>query len=145
MVTARDRLSEPDPTKESLVEFTAVLQGLLDDLFELSPEGLGDYSTTEVETGNEWVDGKAVYRQVYSGTTGSGASTSVASGTVFDTVITCKIRLNDTSDNHIGTDSQNYASIPLDISIDSSNNFIINHNDATLQNQNYFIIVEYTK
>jgi len=39
-------------------------------------EEVNDYSTTEIDTGKKWIDGKKIYRKVFVGTTGSGGNWS---------------------------------------------------------------------
>ena len=38
---------------------------------------MGSYSTKEIDTGEVWIDGKPIYRKVFSGTVSSGALTTV--------------------------------------------------------------------
>ncbi len=140
--SARERLPEPEPTKEALVEFTAVAQGLIDDLFELISTQTGDFKEDELNTERLWTDEKPIYRQVWSGTTGSGASTSISSGVTVDTLVSCRVRLKDLNDSFVGSDSNETN---LSIYLDNQSSFVINHNAASLQNRPYLIIAEYTK
>lgn len=142
--SARDRLPEPEPTKEDLVEFVAVAQGLFDDLFELISTDTGDYKDDgdEINTENLWIDNKPIYRQVWSGTTDTGASTIVSAGIAVDSIISCYVRLVDLNGDFVGTDSNETN---LSVSLNSQGSFLINHNAASLQGRPYTIIAQYTK
>ena len=140
--TARQNLPEPNPTKESLAEFTAVAQSLFDDLYEFVKTFTGDYNEEEISTENVWLEDAPIFRKVWVGNTSSGTSTTVPAGVAIDTLISCRIRLKDSNDNWVGSDSNDTT---LSILFDSVNNFQISHNLASLQTRQYYIIAEYTK
>ncbi len=142
--SARERLPEPEPTKEDLIEFAAVLQGLLDDIFELISIDTGNYkdSGDEVNTEDLWIDNKPIYRQVWSGTTGTGASTNVTAGVVVENIVSCYVRIINGNGSFVGSDSNE---TDLSVSLDNQGNFLINHNAALLQGRIYKIIATYTK
>lgn len=140
--SSRERLPEPEPTVDSLVEFTATLQNILDDIFELISTQTGDFKEDELNTERLWTDEKPIYRQVWSGTTGTGASTNVSSGVAIDTLVSCRVRIVNLNGSFVGSDSN---TTDLEVSLDSQGSFLISHNTATLQNQRFVIIAEYTK
>lgn len=115
-----------------------------------------DYSTDEVFTGQYWIDGKKIYRKVFTGTTPSTiaadqvvvVSTGITtirdiinlrtcldwnngtnSGTVFDGWLT-----NDSFNNRLRVLFNREA-----------NNITLNMSGSHFASQNYRIIVEYTK
>lgn len=145
MSIQRDQLPQPEPTKDSLADFASIIQGIFDDIFEIISSDVRSFKVTEIDTESEWVDGLSIFRIVLTGQTSTGTSTFIQTGITFNQVITCKLRMQDSSGNFIGTDSQNYASVPLDVIIDSNSNVTINHNDAALQNQTYYLTIEYTR
>lgn len=51
--------------------------------------GAGDYSLEEQDTGSKWIDGKPIYRKVFTGTVKASTTTDLATNIGFETVIRC--------------------------------------------------------
>ena len=51
--------------------------------------GAGDYSLEEQDTGSKWIDGKPIYRRVFTGTVKASTTTDLAINIGFETVIRC--------------------------------------------------------
>ena len=51
--------------------------------------GAGDYSLEEQDTGSKWIDGKPIYRKVFTGTIKAATTTDIATNIGFETVIRC--------------------------------------------------------
>lgn len=111
-----------------------------------------NYSTTEVDTGFKWIDGKAIYRRTFTGTITAPATSVVvtdliASGTPFSQLIRgygtwCK---NDVE--HVvfsgGWNGTNIAAINWNQSL--GNVRILSSSDAARTNAPYQVTLEYTK
>jgi hypothetical protein len=103
------------------------------------------YSTSEVKTNKVWIDGKTIYRKVYTGTTTSSGVFTVVTDTFDGTVI----RFDGTAKN-----TANNVIYPLVGENGSSGDFIFPYlqgttiqlvNSNTTKNFEYILIVEYTK
>ncbi len=107
-----------------------------------------NYSTTEIDTGKRWIDDKRIYRQVWTGTTGAGSSSSVSSGVSIDSIIQLNYEILDSSNLGYG-DAANPTSggtTYISCFYDHTNDeFEITHNAANVQSRPYTIILEYTK
>lgn len=113
-------------------------------------EEVNDYSTTEMNTGKKWIDGKIIYRKVLSVNSPSSTSVNTNIGSIgtFDTLvsITGNVYLNET-----------YGLVPIPQALGTTNMvYLFIQNKATgnimmqVQNNAYvsrptIIIVEYTK
>jgi hypothetical protein len=104
-----------------------------------------EYSTSEVKTNKVWIDGKTIYRKVYTGTTTSSGVFTVVTDTFDGTVI----RFDGTAKN-----TANNVIYPLVGENGSSGDFIFPYlqgttiqlvNSNTTKNFEYILIVEYTK
>ena len=59
-----------------------------------------DYSTSEVETGRLWIDGKPIYRKVFQLTTTATSTTLDVSACGIDTVVTSEIKVISSAGSH---------------------------------------------
>ena len=105
---------------------------------------IADYSTNEIDTGKKWIDGKKIYRRVFTGTTSSNGSTEIALG-IIDNIINVSgyIKIdNDYKTNFntsFGTTGSNDCRI-----VQHNNNFII-QTGSVLNSKDYALCLEYTK
>ena len=107
-------------------------------------EEVNDYSTTEMDTGKKWIDGKSIYRIVFTGTT-SSSQNYVSNTLSFDTIVnTSGYIVNGTCNNMLGLylpDTPTYVGCYGD----KQNSLIYLHYSNDLKSKSYTIIVEYTK
>lgn len=105
--------------------------------------GLPSYFTTETDTGMKWIDGKTIYRQVISSTTGNANQTKVVA-TISDLGEIVDLR------GYLRTTTQ---SVPLNFVYNTEqnscyregNNIIVRVTANAYINQNCYVVVEYTK
>ena len=103
-----------------------------------------DYSTTETNTGLTWIDGKAIYRIVWSGTTGAGANSTLALGFIIDSICPpMKLSVNSSTFGWIGPEGT--ANLGVYFTNTTKNNITFYHNAAHLQSRPYRLVLEYTK
>ena len=102
------------------------------------------YSTTETKTNKVWIDGKPIYRKVYTGTTGSSGSV----------IIDSNINKNNALINcggYVENSSGNKTNIGAYLNSDYYNGIFFDNNEVRLffssylNNSNYVIWLEYTK
>ena len=116
--------------------------------------GLGEYSTTEVDTGKKWIDGKTVYRRVFTGTCSNTANTranvTLWSASPVDTILSIggQVQYN--------TDAKAYNTLPFGSDGASEFRYVYkqggtgNINLAILSGtaltaRKYVVIMEYTR
>lgn len=111
-----------------------------------------DYSTSEVNTGQKWIDGKTIYRRTFTGTITAAATSVVttnliASGAPFSQLIRGYGTWRKNAAEHVvfsgGWNSTNTAAINWNQS--SGNVQMISSSDAARTNAPYQITLEYTK
>jgi len=110
-----------------------------------------DYSTSETDTGKQWIDGKTIYRKCFSGVSATAAE-YVVSGVVPDNVVKLeyiqKSSLGTTlfagSEYTVGGVDQCQATWCNAAHATNANQIYLGHGAAQLQGQQYFIILEYT-
>jgi len=106
-----------------------------------------DYSTSEINTGKTWIDGKPIYRKCFTGTTPTSGSVSKSIGTIsnVETLIILTGMVH----------SPSYGYIPIPFNIDtgnnnklyltSSGNVTVENTNSAYQNKDVIAIAEYTK
>lgn len=114
------------------------------------------YSTEEVKTNKTWIDGKPIYRKVFTGTLPTAASYSTyvslyfdISDTNYDTPVDIYGSIDQADGfafwslnwyNHVAG-----ASAITNINNDTSNKIQVRHNCNWLSDQPVFVVFEYTK
>lgn len=103
------------------------------------------YSTDEVNTHKKWIDGKDIYRKVYTGTTGTGGSWEniSISNLNIDTLIDLKYNFGTLE--HYTSGFYINASYNLTVRLNDTDRNIQYQYGTGYSNQDYIIIVEYTK
>jgi len=112
-----------------------------------------NYSTTEIDTGKKWIDGKTIYRQVFTGTiTAASNVTNVQNnlGTGIDKVIDCGGFFSTASGikRAVGTTQSNDGTtitITSMVAAQSGVLYLHSKDDQARTNSPYEIWVEYTK
>jgi hypothetical protein len=102
------------------------------------------YSTTEINTGKIWTDGKPIYRRVWTGTTGAGVTSTLALGITVDTVI-APITLKIDSSTYGWQGPEGSGNMNVYFTNTTQDDITLYHNAAHLQSRPYFIVIEYTK
>lgn len=106
---------------------------------------INSYSTDETFTGKYWIDGKPIYRKVFTGTTGAGGSwenVSVSNLNI-DNMTDLKVKFGNTEQYFSGFYiNDNYN---LTYRYTTYNSTISYMYGPGYSNQNYSIICEYTK
>ena len=110
-------------------------------------EQVNDYSTTEIDTGKRWVNGRKIYRRVFLNTTASSTGTEKVIGTVTGMVLpisfTGVIDLGQYGYSNIIC-TYNSSNIVFTY-IDSNKNIINQVNNGAYTDKDIWIIVEYIK
>lgn len=120
---------------------------------------LGDYSTTEQDTGHKWIDGKPIYRKCYTGTITITANTRVTvvleSSTNIENLINVGGYMGYASGNPKGRNSipsseSNTSGVVTNFSMvylvaDSNNLQLVRFSNNDRGSQPYAVWVEYTK
>jgi len=111
-----------------------------------------NYSTSETDTGKNWIDGKRIYRKCFSGTSTAAAIQYVVSGIVPDNVTKLEY-IQKTAINTVLFPGSEFTTGGLDqvwatwltaTHGTNPNSIYLYHNDANAQSQPYYIIMEYT-
>ena len=108
-------------------------------------EEVESYSTDEIDTGKVWVDGKPIYRKVFTGTTANAEYTEITHS--FETI---------TNFSGYFTDGNWVNLLPFYIYISPDEKFMCFYGNPTTskiylqyssayRNKNYSLVVEYTK
>lgn len=108
-------------------------------------EQVDSYSTSEVNTGKTWIDGKPIYKKVFTGTIGSSGSSVTVGNIPNINVITFSGIVNTTNSRQhpISTYwSDTIKNVPEYFK--SNGNIVLNYS-AQYYGQDYELIVEYTK
>lgn len=108
------------------------------------------YSTTEMETGGTWIDGKTIYRKVLSGTltvSGNGYVQLLAWSNLsdIDTLIKLEGTLKQTAGGTISFFNMNDLNARLYIAQSGSPNGLVFNSSQARTNVPYSVILEYTK
>lgn len=112
-------------------------------------EEVYDYSTTEIDTGKKWIDGKPIYRKVFNTTSPSttGSETTIATIGSFDTLVNMNANI----------DLGQYGIVPLPQAAASNNintlaidgktngNIKMKIDNVAYSSKSVIVIVEYTK
>ena len=114
----------------------------------------GDYSTSEVDTGFTWIDGKTIYKRTFTGTitatattrnitniTVSGIANLINASGYMAISSSNAISIGSSWTNASGTETYNYAGVQKV----SDGLSLINMADSARTNQPYAITIEYTK
>lgn len=109
---------------------------------------IGAYSTTEVDTGKKWIDGKSIYRKCLTGTTPTGSTSSTLITSVAKIIsYNIIVKRNGIDQYHpLSTAMCNYDSshaFPLFLS--SGGDVLLYIINSSYQGQEYYGWVEYTK
>ena len=108
---------------------------------------IGAYSTTEVDTGKKWIDGKSIYRKCLTGTTPSGNSSSLIANVAKIISYNIVVKRSGVNQYHpLSTAMCNYDSShasPLFLS--SGGDILLYIANSSYQGQEYYGWVEYTK
>lgn len=100
-----------------------------------------DYSTTEQDTGVKWIDGKTIYRKVYSGSFPSEETTSLVIDTIaIDRLLNTYLLTNPRG----GAQVVNYTNALMAFYNQSGQLYVPNVTSGYLDQQ-YYIIIYYTK
>jgi hypothetical protein len=106
----------------------------------------GDYSYSEMDTGRKWVDGKTIYRRVWTGTTGAGATSTLALGITIDMLCPGSDLFIDTAGFGWESLAANSGNGPgFYFTNATQNNMTLYHSMAVLQSRPYNLVLEYTK
>lgn len=104
------------------------------------------YSTTEeVDTGKIWIDGKKIYRKVFTGTTPSSATGSVNFNNNIDTLVNESIYVLSGSNYYVGRGYYENNAIQLSYTINKSTGVYFSALSSNMQNRPFTLIMEYTK
>ena len=104
-----------------------------------------DYSTSEVDTGRLWIDGKRIYRRVYTGTTAAAATSTLALGFTIDSLVSGDI-IVDSSSYGWNSSVSNIGNGPsFYFTTTAQDELTLYHNVAHLQSRSYRVWLEYTK
>lgn len=114
---------------------------------ETVPDGwseIQDYSTSEIDTGKVWIDGRPIYRIVFTGTITSVSNLKVGTISNFREAINI---YGITSMNNYSTSIIQYwdSSIKCITQINNANGDVYINAGSSSANQLYKVIVEYTK
>lgn len=114
---------------------------------EVVPDGwseIQDYSTSEINTGKVWIDGRPIYRIVFNGTITSVSNLKVGTISNFREAINI---YGITSMNNYSTSITQYwdSSIKCITQINNANGDVYINAGSSSANQLYKVIVEYTK
>lgn len=109
---------------------------------------MNEYSTTEVDTGKKWIDGKSIYRKCLTGTTPTGSVSSTLITSVAKIIsYNIVVKRNGVDQYHpLSTAMINYDSshaFPLFLS--SGGDVLLYIINSSYQGQEYYGWVEYTK
>ena len=102
-------------------------------------EQVESYSTSEVKTGDTWIDGKPIYRKTFNTVTGNTSNTWNSVGTISNVnrIVSCNYEIAIAS-------SAKYINSYLDIYA-STTDLNEQHSNDYYNNQTLYITIEYTK
>ena len=104
------------------------------------------YSTTEeVDTGKIWIDGKKIFRKVFTGTTPNSATGSVNFNNEIDTLISEDIYVLSTSNYYVGRGYYESGTAQFSYTINKSTSVYFSTLATSVRNQSFTLIMEYTK
>ncbi len=111
------------------------------------PEGwseIQDYSTSEVNTGKVWIDGRPIYRKVFTGTVTSISNLKIGTISNFREAINI---YGITSMNNYSTSITQYwdNNIKFIAQVNNANGDVYINAGSSSANQLYKVIIEYTK
>lgn len=102
------------------------------------------YSTSEICIG-EWIDGKDLYRRVFTGTTPNSASGSVNFNVSVDTIVHEDMFVLSDSNYFVRMGYYESGSVILSYTINKSLSIYFSNVGTTMRNKSFTLIVEYTK
>ena len=103
----------------------------------------GDISTTAVDTVRNDSDGKRIYKREWTGTTGAGATSTLALGITIDRVTAPMIfKIDSSSFGWMGPEGSNNMSVYFTNT--TQNDITMFHNAVHMQSRPYRLILEYT-
>lgn len=103
------------------------------------------YSTSQVDTGRVWLDGKKIYRRAWTGTTAGGPVTNFALGVTIDSLCPGSDILIQSSANGWQTSAATSGNGPSWYFQNATqNSATIYHNLVQLQGRPYRLVIEYT-
>jgi len=103
----------------------------------------GDISTTAIYTGRNDSDGKRIYRREWTGTTGTGGTSTVALGITIDRVTApMVVKVDSSSFGWIGPEGS--GNLGVYFTNTTQDNITLYHNAVHLQSRAYRLILEYT-
>jgi hypothetical protein len=112
----------------------------------LPDDNLEFYAESEIETNKRWIDGKIIYRQVWTGTTGAGATSTLALGVTIDMLCSGSMFFVDSSSfGWVDTGNNSGNGPGYYFTNTTQNNITLYHNAAHMQSRPYRLILEYTK
>lgn len=102
------------------------------------------YSTNEVKTGENWIDGKPLYRKVITGTLDSSGSMDIFTLTNCDVLVNIKGSIVSPSSYKIPFPFYNSANSFISSALSAINHVYV-YFSSNFNTSNYKIVLEYTK
>lgn len=103
------------------------------------------YSTSEVNTGKKWIDGKPIYRKCYYSATGWANNTVIDTITDIDMVVELRAIGRDSGDNCYFQNHDNSGNFVLVTYKPSTSEIIVKRQGSFANNYPSWNIIEYTK
>lgn len=108
-------------------------------------EGSDIYSTSQIDTGEKWLDGKTIYRRCWTGITAAAATTAFALGVTVDSLCPGSEILIDSSTSGWMTSGAASTNGPgFYFTNTTQDNMTLYHNVAHIQSQPYVLVLKYT-